>query len=254
MPLILEPGISTHLPAPHDAGSPLLVDGQRLSRGEFERRYAAMPEVKKAELIEGRVFMPSPTRLRHHATPHAYLAGWLFNYHADTPGTTLADNTTVRLEPDSEPQPDLALLILPEFGGRARISDDDYLELGGELFVEVAASTASYDLHEKRRAYQRSGVCEYLVWRTEDRAFDWLVLRDGVYAPLAPERDGILRSEVFPGLWLDPAALLAGDLRRVRRVLEAGVTSSEHGDFVAELAARAAASCDEKSTPILGPA
>ena len=37
-----------------------LEHGDHLTREEFERRYEAMPHVRKAELIEGVVYMPSP--------------------------------------------------------------------------------------------------------------------------------------------------------------------------------------------------
>ncbi len=137
------------------------------------------------------------------------------------------------------PQPDALLIVRPEHGGRVRISEDDYIEGGPELVGEVSASTASYDLGEKQAVYLRNEVREYIVWRVLDRAVDWFVLRDGQYERLEPGADGILRSEVFPGLWLDPAALTSGDSARVLAVVQQGLGSAEHAEFVARLSAGA---------------
>lgn len=142
---------------------PSLENGDHLSRCEFERRYHARPDLKKAEFIEGRVYMPSPARAKSHGKPHGHLMGWLEVYCAATPGVECYDNTTVRLDLDNEPQPDALLRIEPEKGGHCHISEDDSLEGAPELIVEIAASSASYDLHEKLRAYRRNGVQEYLV-------------------------------------------------------------------------------------------
>jgi Uma2 family endonuclease len=214
---------------------PPLEPGDRISRAEFERRYEAMPQLKKAELIEGVVYMPSPVRHRHHGHPHAWLIGWLIQYEAATPGVETGDNSTARLDLDNEPQPDGLLLIAPDRGGQARISVDDYIESAPELVVEVAASSASYDLNTKLTVYRRNGVREYLVFRVRDREVDWFVLRDGLFEPLRPTSDGILRSEVFPGLWLDVAALVRGDLPQVLAVVQQGVNTPEHAAFVAGL-------------------
>src|SRR5438552_3220139 len=128
---------------------PPLENGDRLTREEFERRYDAMPNLKKAELIEGVVHMPSPIRFRHHGQPHFDLVTWLGVYKAGTPGVEAADNSTARLDLYNEPQPDAMLLIDPARGGQARISDDDYVEDATELTEEVAASSASIDLNDK---------------------------------------------------------------------------------------------------------
>jgi Uma2 family endonuclease len=214
---------------------PLLEPGDRLTRVEFERRYEAMPQLHKAELIEGVVYMPSPVRFRRHGHPHAHLVGWLVQYEAGTPGVVTGDNSTTRLDLDNEPQPDAVLLIDPDCGGQARISADDYVEAAPELVVEVAASSTSFDLHTKFHVYRRNGVREYLVWRVLDRAVDWFVLRAGQYERLEPEAQGCLRSENFPGLWLDPVALLRGDVARVLATVQQGLASPEHDAFVARL-------------------
>jgi Uma2 family endonuclease len=213
---------------------PPLEAGDHLSRAEFERRYRAMPELKKAELIEGVVFMPSPVRFDQHGSPHAALIAWLGVYWASTPGVRVGDNSTVRLDLDNEPQPDALMIIEPDRGGQARIDADGYVEGAPELVAEVAASTASIDLNTKLRVYRRNNVKEYIVWRARDQAIDWFVLRQSQYEPL-PLADGPYRSEVFPGLWLDPAALTRSDLATVLQVLQRGVASAEHATFVTRL-------------------
>jgi Uma2 family endonuclease len=215
---------------------PPLENGDRLTRLEFERRYQSMPQLKKAELIEGVVYVAAALRFRSHGQPHAQLLGWLFNYQVATPGIELADNTTVRLDRDNEPQPDVALFVNPDLGGQVQVSDDDYLEGAPELIAEVAASTASYDLGDKKNAYRRNGVQEYLVWQMFENRLDWFVLQDDLYVNLAPDADGIIRSRQFPGLWLALDGLLAGDMVRVLAVLQQGLNSPEHQEFVQRLA------------------
>lgn len=219
-----------------------LENGDRLTRAEFERRYEAMPHLKKAELIEGAVHVPSPVRYTQHGSPHSHIVTWLGTYEAATPGVGGADNTTVRLDLDNEPQPDALLIVLPEHGGQSRIDKDGYIAGAPELVAEVAASSASYDLHAKLNAYRRNGVREYLVWRVLDQEIDWFVLRDGQYEHQSPGADGFLHSAVFPGLWLDPAAVLRGDLATVLAVVQQGIASPEHAAFLRRLSPSSATS------------
>jgi Uma2 family endonuclease len=209
-----------------------LEHGERLTRAEFARRYDAMPDLKKAELIEGEVYVASPVRHRRHGKPQSQIRGWLSVYVAGTPGVEAGDNGSIRLDLDNELQPDAYLMLEPERGGQARISDDDYIEGAPELVAEITSSSVSYDLGKKLHSFRRNGVREYIVWRVLDREIDWLVLREGRYESLAGGSDGILRSTVFPGLWLDPAALIRGDLARVLAVVQQGLGSPEHADFV----------------------
>src|SRR5215475_7756236 len=218
-----------------DDAVPVLENGDRLTRVEFERRYEAMPDLKKAELIEGVVYVPSPVRHRQHGSPHAHLIGWLGMYTANTPGVEVGDNGSVRLDLDNEPQPDALLFIEPTLGGQVRISDDGIIEGAPELVAEVASSSVSYDLHAKLHVYRRSGVREYLVWRMLEQEIDWFVLRDGQYERMPLDAQGLVHSEVFPGLWLDPAALIRGDLTTVLATVQQGLTSPEHSTFVARL-------------------
>lgn len=228
-------------PAESRAGAtiPILENGDHLGREEFERRYDAMPDLKKAELLEGIVYMGSPVRLQRHGRPHVRAAAWLACYEDQTPGVIATDNTSVRIDDESMPQPDLCMIIDPARGGQATISEDDYIEGGPELVVEVSSSTVSIDLHTKLRVYLRNNVREYIVWRVVDRAIDWFALREGEYVKLAPGEDGIYRSGIFPGLWLDPKALVGGDLASVLGVLGRGLASPEHAGFVDRLKPKA---------------
>jgi Putative restriction endonuclease len=219
---------------------PPLAAGQRLTREEFERRYEAMKDLKKAELIEGVVHVPSPIRFLQHTEPLAVLIHWLMTYRLATPGVRTGGEATVRLDPQNEPQPDAVLFIEPDCGGQARIDADGYLEGAPELMTQVAASTTALDLGPRLEAYRRNGVNEYPVWRVADQELDWFVQRAGLYERL-PLSEGVYRSERFPGLWLDAAALLRGDLAAVVRTLQAGIASPEHAAFVAGLAGRRAA-------------
>jgi Uma2 family endonuclease len=212
---------------------PPLENGDKLTRHEFERRYHAMPNLKKAELIEGVVYVASPVRAKQHGKPHARIMTWLGTYEAATPGVEALDNTTVLLDTDNEPQPDALLRI--ETGGQSRINKDDYVEGAPELIVEIAASSASYDLHEKLKVYRRNQVQEYLIWRVYDHQFDWFRLQQGEYIQLQPNADNIIFSQIFPGLWLDKTALLGGDLGKVLTVVQQGLASPEHENFISRL-------------------
>jgi Uma2 family endonuclease len=212
---------------------PPLENGDRLSRVEFERRYAAMPEDCKAELIEGIVYMSAALRFRSHGKPHSYLNGWLFNYQVATPGVEIADAVSVRLDDDNEPQPDIAMFIAA--GGQTTISADDYVEGAPELLAEISASTVSIDLGAKKTAYQRNGVQEYIVWRVLDHAIDWFYLDNGTYVDFPPDDDGIIRSRQFPGLWLDRSALLNSNMPQVIAVLQTGLAADAHQTFCQSL-------------------
>jgi Uma2 family endonuclease len=193
---------STHLEA-----------GDHLTREEFHRRYCARPDIKKAELIDGVVYMPSPVRLDQHGEPHGLVVTWLGVYLSQASGVRLGDNTTVYLDEKAEVQPD-AFLLRPGPGG-PRMTEDGYVEGAPQLAVEVSASTATYDLHVKKEAFRRNGVREYVVWRVLDKAIDWFRLQDGAYVPVEPDAAGIVESEQFPGLRLHVPSMLAGDLAAV---------------------------------------
>ena len=218
--------------------TPPLEAGDRLTRAEFERRWELMPHVKKAELIEGAVYMPSAVRYRRHGRPHTILNHWLHSYELATPGVESADNSSIRVDNDNEPQPDLLLRLERRLGGQSWEDDQGYLTGTPELVAEIAASSVSYDLHQKLHVYRRHGVPEYVVWRTVERAVDCFVLREGSYERLVPEVEGVLKSLLFPGLWLDAPALLRNDLAAAVATANRGSASPEHAEFVARLQER----------------
>ena len=159
--------------------------------------------------------MAAAVRAKQHGNPQALIVGWLAVYHAATPGANLADNTTVRLDLDNELQPDALLRIEPEVGGRSRITEDDYIEAAPELIVEVAASSASYDLNDKLNVYRRNGVKQYVVWQIYENEIVWYRLEDSEYILAQPDAEGLIYSRVFPGLSLDVNARQNRDLASV---------------------------------------
>jgi Uma2 family endonuclease len=177
-----------------------LEPDDRLTRPEFERRYEAMPHLKKAKLTEGVVYVPSAVRHEGHGRQHSALNRCLAVYGASTPGVEVSDNATAPLDLDNEPQPDLLLRIVS--GGQSRVDSDGFISGALELVAEITSSSAAYDLHQKLTLFRRHGVREYIVWRVLEHAIDWCLLRDGRYEPLHMGGTGVFRSEVFPSLWL----------------------------------------------------
>jgi len=206
-----------------------------LSRCEFERRFDATPNLKKAELIDGVVYVQGPVSFVDHAGPHFDLIGWFGNYAVATPGIEGGSSSSIRLDERNEPQPDGCLLIQPQYGGRVQVDAEGYIVGGPELVGEIAASSVSYDLHDKLRAYLRNQVQEYVVWRVWDKSIDWFILRDGNFERQPLNAQGYYQSMVFPGLWLDPNALITGDMVKVMQVLQQGLATPEHADFVERL-------------------
>jgi Uma2 family endonuclease len=180
-----------------------------------------------------------------HSEPTRHVSGWLCFYQVHAPGVRGGDNPTVCLDLDNEPQPDCILYLPQKLGGQAASNEKGYLTGAPEFVCEVAASSASYDLHDKLPVYRRNQVREYVVWRTLDQAIDWFVWREGEYRPVAPDAEGLLKSESFPGLWLDPAALIRGDLPALFAALQRGLSSPEHATFVAQLQRLATATGDK---------
>ena len=210
---------------------PTLHEGDRLDTAEFLRRWEAMPDLKQAELIDGVVFMASPVS-SDHSTLHIDLGGWLFFYRSHTPGCHAGSDGTWVMGPKDTPQPDLFLRISPDFGGQS--SDSGRYATGApELIVEVSGSSLSRDLGIKLDLYRRAGVREYLTVQLQPRAIVWRRLTRGKYKDIVPAADGILRSRVFPGLWLHPEALWKGKLLPVA---QQGLAAPEHAAFVKRLA------------------
>jgi Uma2 family endonuclease len=226
-------------PIPRDRREPVppLENGDQLNADEFLRRYSAMPHLKKAELIQGIVYMPPPVSFDHHAGPDSLLQTWAGWYAISTRGVRSGSNGTVRLSFSDVPQPDGCLLLLPDAGGQTRRDADGYVVGPPEFIFEVAASSASYDAGRKRETYRLAGVREYLLLRTRDHAVDWWHLEDGDYKLLPLNEDGTLRSQAFPGLWLNVKALLTGDGREMMRSLNEGLASEDHAKWEASLPA-----------------
>ncbi|MDQ2900765.1 MAG: Uma2 family endonuclease [Acidobacteriota bacterium] len=218
-----------------DQIAPPLVAGEKLSRDEFLRRWELLPELKKAELIGGVVYMPSPVSLGHRSH-HGAVLYLLFHYAVFTPGCDAgADGTWLMLE--DAPQPDVDLRILPAYGGQSRVAGK-YASGAPELVAEISRSSKSYDLGPKLNLYRKAGVREYIAVLLKESKVIWRRMTGDVESFIEPDRDGILRSLVFPGLWLDPDALLKPDLPRMLRVLDRGLHSPEHDQFVKDLARR----------------
>lgn len=222
-------------PINHHRSMPALHSGDRLTRAEFERRYQAMPQTKKAELIEGVVYMPSPVS-KAHAEIHSRMNGWLWIYSVATPGTCVDDNATVRLDPDNDPQPDIYLRLEGGLGGNTNISADGYVEGAPELIVEIATSSSAYDLHDKKKAYRRNRVQEYIVWQIYEENIIWFRLENEEYIEVKPNAKGILRSQIFPGLDLDVKAMLKGDVAKALKTLQTALAAPAHKAFVRQLA------------------
>lgn len=212
---------------------PPLYNGDHLTRAEFERRYAAQPHLKKAELIEGVVHMPSPVSLQH-GKSHASIMTFLGIYRANTPDVFLVDNATLRLDLENEVQPDAVLYISPDKGGQIQI-EENYLAGVPDLVVEVAASSASYDMFEKMRIYRRNGVREYLVLLALEEETRWYRLLEGEYDLIEPDEEGVIKSRVFPGLNFHSERFWADDLAGLLEVLQAGIAAEGHQKFVSEL-------------------
>lgn len=231
---------------------PLLRDGDRMTSAEFLRRYEADPYVVRAELLKGVVYINArrqvidgkerimpPISGGGHSGPQANVMTLLGVYAAQTAGVVLNGPTTVHMSDETNPEPDALLRILPEYGGRSTLGEDDFIDGPPELVVEISNTSASRDMGARLEAYQDDGVKDYLVWRTGVETVDWFVLRRRKYVSLTPGADGVVKSETFPGLWLDVPALLAKDMAKALATLQQGLASSEHAAFVAKLRATA---------------
>lgn len=222
--------------SPRKKALPPLENGDHLDQKTFHERYEAMPNVR-AELIGGIVYMASPQKSPH-GRYHHKLNYWLGEYENATPGTECQLNSTTLLAANAEPQPDACLLILPEHGGQTWEDDDGYLNGAPEWVGEISDSTESIDLHRKKQDYEKAGVREYMVAAVRTNQVYWFCRRRSKFKELAPGANGIFRSEVFPGLWLDADAFLRRDGKRLLAVLREGIASPEHAAFVKKLAGK----------------
>jgi Putative restriction endonuclease len=215
-----------------DLEIPPLERGDRLSRAEFLHRWTAMPNLKRAELIQGIVYMPSPLSLEH-GEFERMLSGWLWVYQVATPVCKGGNNCTWFMGDDDVPQPDLDLRLLQEYGGQSRY-EGKYVAGAPEFLAEICVSSKSYDLNQKRDLYHASGVKEFLAVLVREQEVRWFRWTAEGFEAMPADPDGIHRSRVFPGLWLDSVALLADDGPRLMAVLDQGLKSPEHAAYLSK--------------------
>jgi Uma2 family endonuclease len=213
----------------------LLFDGQRLDQPTFHELYLQTPEKFRAELIDGVVYVMSSPVNPKHGRPVVSLGWFLYSYRLTTPGTIVQGDSTTKLGPRSEVQPDCALLIDPRFGGQTGEDLKGYTIGCPELVVEISLSTLQIDLNAKKQVYEEAGAKEYLVYDEPHRKFHWFALRDGKFEPLVMDDDGLYRSEAFPGLWFNSIAFLLDDGETVLATLRRGLESPDHAAFAARL-------------------
>jgi Uma2 family endonuclease len=213
-----------------------LRNGDHMNREEFHEAYSQMPEGFSAELLGGIVFVSEPSPLRYsHGAWDLELGSLLKTYSRETPGTGAAANVTVQLGAQDEPQPDLILRIKEEFGGRSRVTEDNYVSGPPELVAEIAYSSRAKDLHLKKERYALGGVLEYVVLCVDPPQLHWFDLQNKT--ELEPDAHGIFRSVVFPGLWIHAKGLLDQDDLLTADALQHGLKSEAHSNFVAKLGA-----------------
>jgi Uma2 family endonuclease len=214
---------------------PILVSGDRMNQAEFHWRYQAYPEKTKIELVAGTVYMASPLRLPH-ANFHVLLSWLLGSYIAETPGVQGLDNVSTIPDESNEVQPDLCLRTRTEFGGKTTISSEEYVQGAPELVVEITHSSRSIDLTQKKAVYRKAGVQEYLVLSVEKKELFWFDFRSR--HTLKRDKDGVIKSRVYPGLWNTVPGLLDQNQTHMGAVLRAGLQSPEHRAFVKQLQSR----------------
>lgn len=195
-----------------------LHSGDRMSRDEFLRRWERIPEIKRAELIDGVVYLASPVS-ELHSDYEQLFNRWLSHYQERTEGLKVMPAATFLLA-GSSPQPDLALIRL---SGSSR-SGKKFREGPPELVVEIAYSSLAYDLGPKLELYRRGGVAEYITVLLEEKKVQWRVLENRRYHALRPS-GGYLKSRAYPGLWLDPKAVFPPRIRELLASVEAGLAS-----------------------------
>ena len=214
---------------------PPLEFGDNLTREQFLRLWELNPAIKRAELIGGVVYMPSPVSIAHGDTD-IDLGGWTFIYKVATPGLACGSNATTILSEDVA-QPEVNLRVLPEYGGKTWIKGK-YLAGPPEFLGAVCASSAAYDLHQKLDLYESAGVQEYLTVLVYDKEIRWHVLENGKYQILPPSADGISALAGLPGTLAGWCRVFPGRYAGVLDVLQKGIESSEHAAFVQSLATK----------------
>jgi Uma2 family endonuclease len=223
---------------PRTATLPPLVIGEHLDQPTFHERYEAMPSNTRAELIGGIVYMP-PMLGSEHSDDHVSVVGLLFLYQRAAPGVRANIESSTVLNDRNEVQPDCSLRILADYGGQTT-TIPKWIEGAPELVVEISRSSRSIDLGPKLQEYQEAGVKEYVVFALDPDEVIWHERRGDKLVAIPPRDDGLYHSKAFPGLWLDPKAMIRRDLDALIVALDCGLASPEHAAFVEELARRRA--------------
>jgi len=211
-----------------------LQGGERMRRNEFERRFDATPGLKRAELVEGTVWIPPQMGEVRYGSARMALIGLIGSYCAATPGVSGGAHGHIRLDAVNMPQPDVSVHLGKAYGGQSRIDADGYLEGAPEFVADVVRQRAEWPTG-RVEALRRNGVREFAVWRVDDCLIDWFVVRDGKQERLEMGADGVYRSRVLPGLWVDPVALLTDERARAMAVMRQGIASPEQGEFIERL-------------------
>lgn len=211
-----------------------LQTGMRINRERFHTLYEQTPEDFRAELIGGVVYVRGRVRVAH-GHMCVVLGSVIHSYGVDTPGVEALLHVTLLLGDDSEPEPDILLRVLPEFGGQCQNTADDYVAGPPELIAEIAYCEGDIDLQAKHHDYSRYGVREYVVVTLEEKKIRWFDLPAD--RELEPDADGILRVRSFPGLWINCPALFQGDAEQLKTTLDSGLATPEHAAFIQQLSA-----------------
>jgi len=211
---------------------PGLITGQRMSVEEFLRRWEELDDLKKAELIDGIVYVPSPLSLEH-GDLDTLIHWWLAHYAHATPGCKAGNNSTW-LMLGSAPQPDAYLRITPSHGGQSG-KERQFGTGAPELAVEICVTSTEVDFGPKLKLYERAGVREYITIELFGQRIVWRMIENAIYVSQQVPPDGNLRSQVFPGLWLDVAAFWNDDGPKMLAALNAGLSSEDHQRFVERL-------------------
>lgn len=214
---------------------PPLENGDLLHSCEFLRRYDRMPELKKAELVNGQVFMGHHVLASLHGAPHGMVSMLLGYFSAYTPGTTSYSRPTLVVDEGNVFQPDCVLCI--NNSGRTWANEDDLLCGAPELVFEVSVGSTSLDVLAKKQVCERLGVLDYVVWCTLDARLHWFHREGERFVETKPNTAGLLCSRSLPGLQTPVADLLALNGLKVMTCLEEGLATPAHAEFVRSLAA-----------------
>jgi len=162
---------------------------------------------ERVELIEGEVIVMTPQK-----SPHAVAGGLVEDAlrAAFGPGFHVRSQRPLNLGPDSEPEPDAAVVR-----GTLRDYVDAHPTMA-VLIVEVSDTTLAFDRERKGPLYAKAGIPEYWILNLIDRVLE--VHRDPGPLPEDPSRSGyrptqrLGRSETVTPLAAPSATIRVADL------------------------------------------